>query len=578
MKPLTAMAWKEWRESRVFLWIALGVFLVLPIIGALEGFAQYSHHFVISTSGWIYYFGGVLAVFVGVGATCRDMGEHLEDFWRSRPVSAFQWMLVKYLVGLIVVLVGCLLPLIVELLLNWNVETLRIAMCLPFMWAAIYSIAFCIGCLLRRPAQAAMLALTALLLVYYLPAVLPPLQWMDFTLLVEPWIDRHNIFLARNFAFAGGMLGIAVVALILGVLAVRRNWRIESGQRLMYGSISLAILILFGSAAYHLGTNLPILQTIDLPRDEQIQELFCKDQHVFLFSTKMTYMGFGRGWASISNLREIQIVGGRMKLGKEVVNKRLPPTVFEVAADNSNVAYNVRWNDKTNDVDLYVEDLRHDTSTRWGKLWHSANNDSRWPTLYVWRDRLYIIGHRLVVFDIAKPTTPHMISNNPFKFSFGHDIGGDEAILYLPQVPGLPPRQRLDVLMKRWPSTSDQQTICYESGGTLIQYRLTDLTESTARFKSVARYEPTMLDRVFGMYGRRDVSMKNGLLYVSQGGGGDFNPHVTVFDTRGPRPLRIVGHFAAPGEQMLTCPLPDGRAIVAGSKLWLVGPPPNRRQ
>jgi hypothetical protein len=49
---------------------------------------------------------------------------------------------------------------------------------------------------------------------------------------------------------------------------------------------------------------------------------------------------------------------------------------------------------------------------------------------------------------------------------------------------------------------------------------------------------------------------------------------MTIFDARGPNPLRRVGHFAAPGARFAE-PLGDGRAVVAGGNhLWLVGAPP----
>ena len=34
-----ALLWKEWRETRAFLLIALGIFVVLPMIGSLENLA-----------------------------------------------------------------------------------------------------------------------------------------------------------------------------------------------------------------------------------------------------------------------------------------------------------------------------------------------------------------------------------------------------------------------------------------------------------------------------------------------------------------------------------------------------------
>ena len=116
MRQLVALAWKEWHEVRIYLWIALGVFIGLPLIGVLEAMYQHTgHHFEIEISPWVIIFGGVLAVFVAVGATCRDLSGRLEDFWRSRPLNVARWLLVKYFVGLTVVLLSCLLPLAVEL-------------------------------------------------------------------------------------------------------------------------------------------------------------------------------------------------------------------------------------------------------------------------------------------------------------------------------------------------------------------------------------------------------------------------------------------------------------------------------
>ena len=111
VKQFTSLAWKEWHEARAFLWIGLGVFVGLPAVAGLEWMLQYSKHFEINTIPWVIAFGGLLAVFVAVGATCRDFSGHLEDFWRSRPVGIVWWMIVKYVVGLAVVLLACAIPL-----------------------------------------------------------------------------------------------------------------------------------------------------------------------------------------------------------------------------------------------------------------------------------------------------------------------------------------------------------------------------------------------------------------------------------------------------------------------------------
>jgi hypothetical protein len=83
------------------------------------------------------------------------------------------------------------------------------------------------------------------------------------------------------------------------------------------------------------------------------------------------------------------------------------------------------------------------------------------------------------------------------------------------------------------------------------------------------------------MFGSRNIfssKLVNGLLYVSDGyTGATTNPRVDVFDTRGPHPLRLIGHFAAPGVRTVLS-LPDGNALVGGDKLWLIGPPPHSDQ
>ena len=173
MTQTQSIAWKEWRETRIFLWIAFGVFVFLPMIGATEQYFVYGRkHFQYFSSDWVYYFGGVLAIFVAVGSACRDLNDRIEDFWRSRPVSEIRWMLVKYAMGLAIVLIACELPLLTELAVERDKDALTMAVWFPFLLTGIFSVSFAAGALLRRTAHAAMVSLAALLLVYYLPTVL----------------------------------------------------------------------------------------------------------------------------------------------------------------------------------------------------------------------------------------------------------------------------------------------------------------------------------------------------------------------------------------------------------------------
>ena len=206
-------------------------------------------------------------------------------------------------------------------------------------------------------------------------------------------------------------------------------------------------------------------------------------------------------------------------------------------------------------------------------------SDSR-PLLCASGNRLYAIGTRLIVLDITQPMAPRVISDVPFGYSFGWNPRSvaDKFTVILPPVPGVSPRERIRAITKGF-SCFEGDILCTLSGdNTLLAYRLTQLTKTKAVFEIIGQYKPTMLENMFGSINYfGGMRLQNGLLYVSEGHPSALgNPHIDVFDTRGPHPLRLIGHFAAPGVRTVF-PLPDGNALVGGDKLWLIGPPPHRR-
>ena len=144
-EQMTAIAWKEWHENSPLLWIALGVFLGLPIIGGLEymvtGLGR--HHFEISTEPGVLGLGGVFAIFVKGRSYLPGFESEIEDFWRSRPVLGVQWMLVKFIIGLAIVLASLLIPLLAAWLLDRTFDDQREMMkTLPVIWCLFYCIDF----------------------------------------------------------------------------------------------------------------------------------------------------------------------------------------------------------------------------------------------------------------------------------------------------------------------------------------------------------------------------------------------------------------------------------------------------
>jgi hypothetical protein len=600
VKQLSLLAWKEWHEIRAFFWIAIGIFIGLPVIGGIEEFAQHGH-FVLLASPWVFGCGAVLAVFVAVGAACRDFHSHLEDFWRSRPVSVTRWLLVKYAVGLGVVLLVCALPLMLEIIVDHDVSVIFLLVAYPFLWIAVFSISFLAGCLVRRPAQAAMLALAAMLLVYCLPTVLPPLAWLDIWSVTETraywdwngsvvWDQLWDTIRApKLLEFAGGMLAIGAVALISALVAARRDWRLESGRKMMYGSVSCAVLIISSSAAYRLGTNLPILQQVDLPANEG-------DVRQFEFSGNHGYIVLLRNisqssveWVPRYTLHAVDLTSAGLQIGpgERIDAPSWGPPWAARTTQHPEFEYETTIGlDATPTTDnhyyLWVyESGRHVKSIQLPLQFETAAGERATPRPYAWDNRLFVYGSRLLTFDITDPALPRLISQSDLELQVQHQyyFDGEEKVhIPLAELPDIPPAAKLDAAISGFfGGVFDGQTLCRAEGNAMVEYRLVAMTDTAASFRKVAEYDPTILERMFGFFNRyTGNALSDGLLYCGQGyGGGTFNPHITVFDTRGTNPLRVVGHFAAPGKEMMVCPLPDGRALVAGDKLWLVGPPPH---
>jgi hypothetical protein len=280
MSRTKALLWKEWHEVRILLAIALFVFAGLPTIGALEDRA---HRF--SASPWVFLLGGLLAVLVGVGTVARDLNGRFEDFWRSRPVSVVRWVVLKYSVGLGVVLVALTVPLVVEIGLNqginaWTNPTLILAWN-PFVWAAAYSVAFAVACLVRRAAHAAIISIVALLLLYFLPYLLKPIQFLELTWVMDagefnrrvPWMPWRAPYEPGQLLFVLGMTLVSVGGLLLAIAAVKRDWRIESGRKMIYWSIGGVALLILCSVAFQVGSNLPLLQKLDLPENNGVESI-----------------------------------------------------------------------------------------------------------------------------------------------------------------------------------------------------------------------------------------------------------------------------------------------------------------
>jgi hypothetical protein len=593
MGQLKSLLWKEWRETRIFLWIGLGIFLGLPCVGGLENTFQSAHRFDIFASPWVFMFGGVFAMFVAVATTCRDLVIGIEEFWRSRPVGVVRWFLMKYAVGLAISVTVCVVPLVVEWMLGSRDSELTLALAwMPFLCAALYSVAFAAGCLIRRPAHAAMLALAGLLLIYFLPLVVPPLWIVNTMAMFDVGFRDGAVFIIVSFAL--GMAGIAVVMLALGIAAVRYRWRIDAGRRLMYGAVGAVLLIIFATAGYQLGTNLPVLQEVHLPDGETVANIRFDGQRGTVVTTQLVVDDLGRE-SIVIRLRSLDLTPAGIQLGeprkvvgrlagyywnwaqKERVPRATPP-------GNPDVFYTASidwWAD--NECWLGTYSLRADKSAvdySEIKLWSGGPAEVRTPRIQASGDRLYVMGSQLATFDITNPTAPRLISCVAFSFHPRYGADATAFSLTLPGVPGLPAEGRLRAATQTPDDYyfPDDRVLCEDSdagGSQVAAWRLSKLTDNVAVFQPIGQWKETFLEELFGAETVESMTLRDGLLYAVPWHHSAAKNFVTVFDLRGPHPLSPAGHFGAPGISAV-CPLPDGRALIGGNQLWLVGPPPTR--
>ena len=299
-----SLLWKEYREQRWFLIAALVIFCGFPLIEATGRYlrppaaqlglpAPRPEFYSDSAVGLVLGLGAVLAIFVAIGSTTRDLRDELHVFWRSRPVGVARWMGIKYAAGLFTVLAACTIPALMQFWMaagsgrHWGVAEVGGAVGIhSFAIVLIFSVAFLLGCLLRHATHAALLALAAAIAIYFLPVVVAPLAPLSvFNLMnnealtlernvtrnpaawnidiFKPW--RISIEPVEWTIFVAAMLGGSIAAAVLALVTVARDWRVEADRRAMHWSLGGVAMLIFGATAFQVGSNLKVQRQFDLP-------------------------------------------------------------------------------------------------------------------------------------------------------------------------------------------------------------------------------------------------------------------------------------------------------------------------
>ncbi|MHC4625331.1 MAG: hypothetical protein ACYS4W_15670 [Planctomycetota bacterium] len=247
--------------------------------------------------------GGVFAIFVAVGATGRDLKDKLACFWQSRPVGIWRWAVAKYLLGLLVVLLVCCIPLVMEFFMfkaaGRRTEFIcSVLFCHTFTLVLVYSLAFLTGCLIRSAVYAALFSMAVGLLVYCLPMLVPVLEGFSILNIMEPrplqlvtlwewgpgglwfagklrivripgfseWVLQYNIEFLRYVVFA---LTCSAAGVVTAGIAVKRNWRVRVGQKLMFWSLGGVAFLLFLTFAFQVGSNLKCVEQVPVKPERE---------------------------------------------------------------------------------------------------------------------------------------------------------------------------------------------------------------------------------------------------------------------------------------------------------------------
>lgn len=139
-----------------------------------------------------------------------------------------------------------------------------------------------------------------------------------------------------------------------------------------------------------------------------------------------------------------------------------------------------------------------------------------------------LVGPRCLIFDLSEPSKPRLVSTeqvnkprpvswirveSPFLFDRTGEL--DAGTINLPEIAGLPPRQRLELVLGRWEVLPWEffsgDILTRADGYRLTTYHLDRLTEHSATFRRLGVYEPTPL--LCGTVSQ--VAQMNGTLFES---------------------------------------------------------------
>ncbi len=196
--PITAIAWKQWRDMAPMVALGLLVIAVFVADSVMNSFVYRDKPDAIeqvrsSLVYWIGYesrtIGILLALVVGVGTFVGDYRAAALTFWRSRPISPRLWFWSKYLTGLLVVELTMITPWLIAQVATGNHDMASsrsgyMGAVFVLYWF-IYTVSVFMACFLRHTVYAGIMAAGVVAAI-----LIPPL--------VEPYLKQFSVETVLN--------------------------------------------------------------------------------------------------------------------------------------------------------------------------------------------------------------------------------------------------------------------------------------------------------------------------------------------------------------------------------------------
>jgi hypothetical protein len=207
-----AIIWKQVRELGPLALMAVGgILAVMAFTYVADDPRRWTRQ------DWNNLLGGLtltVAAFVtlvsGIGMIYEDYSRGLPNFWRSRPINLHMWFFLKYITGILVLVVAFVpLLLIAGKGRGWNMDTKSDVVMFVLIYFALYTCSIASYALVRQPIYAVVLTIAG---IWFVPGIL----------LAVSQIPGWNFNDERTMQFLFGFM--VVLATILAWQAVVRDW------------------------------------------------------------------------------------------------------------------------------------------------------------------------------------------------------------------------------------------------------------------------------------------------------------------------------------------------------------------